>query len=380
MKADKNRIYQTIIDLEGPRHPILNMDHLNYTADYIVTELQALGIHVEVQNFEVKGFDGIFKNIIASTGEINDKTIMLSSHYDTVQFCPGANDNLSAVAVLLETARIIRAMEKPLNVAYVFFTLEEGNPAIKQAMNERLRDAGIINQNLKYNSLDLLKASKTLFRKSKPLYSKLYSPVQVYETLMNTDLSASELKLATVYLETYKKFPETDENTLPVIGSSYYVNCLDTNIRCLVNFDCIGWIKKEKGTQKSLPIPDDFIKSFEMVNMNPDDMMGNYLGVAGDINSSSYLKTYANCMKDIPHLAMDVPLNHNQMKQLVPDLLRSDHRPFWKRNIPALFITDLANFRSELYHTPADQSQHLDYDILEKITDATLKFLLDTNS
>lgn len=377
MKINKNRIYQTIIDLEGPRHPITSIDHLNFTADYIIKELKALDIHVKIQSFEVKGFKGSFRNIIASIGEINETTIMLSGHYDSVQYSPGANDNLSAVAVLLETARIIKYMENPPNVSFSFFTLEEGNPAIRQAINEKFIDTGIVNKKLKYKSLDLLNASKSLLRKSRPLFSKLYSPIRVYENLLNTDLSASELQLAKIYLEVYKSFPDTDENTLPVIGSSMYVESLNVNIKCLVNFDCIGWIKKEKGTQKSLPIPGDYLSFFDKINMNPEEMRGNYIGIAGDINSSSYLKTYSKCMKDIPHLAMDVPLSHDQMKQLVPDLLRSDHRPFWKRGIPALFITDLANFRSELYHTPADQSQFLDYDMLEKIAETTISFVCD---
>jgi len=40
-----------------------------------------------------------------------------------------------------------------------------------------------------------------------------------------------------------------------------------------------------------------------------------------------------------------------------------------------LFITDMANFRSELYHTPADQLNRIDYTTLDRISAATIKYL-----
>jgi Zn-dependent M28 family amino/carboxypeptidase len=50
------------------------------------------------------------------------------------------------------------------------------------------------------------------------------------------------------------------------------------------------------------------------------------------------------------------------------DSLRSDHAPFWKESIPTLFISDTANFRSELYHTPGDTHDKINYEALEKFT------------
>jgi len=375
MTVDINRIYQTILNLEGPRHPITSMDHLNYTADYIINELNKLDIKVQVQSFQVKGFEGEFRNIVGSIGQ--DPNIMLSGHYDSVQYSPGANDNLSAVALLLEAARLLK--QENANASFAFFTLEEGNPAIRSALNEKLQAQGLVNEKYKYKykSLDLLKASRSLFKKSKILYAQMYAPIRVYETLINSDLSPSELEIAKVNLEVYKMFPETDENTLPVVGSSYYVDHLDRDIKCVLNYDCIGWIKQEKGTQKPLPIPKAYEDFFDQHQIESDITIGNYLGLAGDINSSDYLKHFSKCMMDIPHLTMDIPLDHDQMKQLVPDLLRSDHRPFWRKGIPALFITDFANFRSELYHTPADESQHIDYEMLERMTKASVKFVLE---
>jgi Zn-dependent M28 family amino/carboxypeptidase len=55
----------------------------------------------------------------------------------------------------------------------------------------------------------------------------------------------------------------------------------------------------------------------------------------------------------------------------MPDILRSDHAPFWKADIPGLLPTDSANFRYLYYHTAADTIDKLDFDFLEKVCKAT---------
>ena len=53
---------------------------------------------------------------------------------------------------------------------------------------------------------------------------------------------------------------------------------------------------------------------------------------------------------------------------LVPDLFRSDHTPFWLAGVPAIMITDSANFRNPNYHTPTDTTDTLDYTFLHRVT------------
>ena len=54
-----------------------------------------------------------------------------------------------------------------------------------------------------------------------------------------------------------------------------------------------------------------------------------------------------------PLLARTVPL--------VRQFARSDHVAFWEHGVPAVQITDTANFRDHAYHQPTDTPDRLDY-------------------
>jgi len=56
---------------------------------------------------------------------------------------------------------------------------------------------------------------------------------------------------------------------------------------------------------------------------------------------------------------------------VVGQFSRSDHLPFWRAGIPAILITDTANFRNPNYHLPADRPETLDYSRVAAITAAT---------
>ncbi|MCG2741498.1 MAG: M28 family peptidase [Syntrophaceae bacterium] len=50
---------------------------------------------------------------------------MIGAHYDTVAGTPGADDNASAVAILLEMCRLLKGYSPERTLKLVFFTLEE---------------------------------------------------------------------------------------------------------------------------------------------------------------------------------------------------------------------------------------------------------------
>ena len=60
------------------------------------------------------------------------------------------------------------------------------------------------------------------------------------------------------------------------------------------------------------------------------------------------------------------------LNRLSRDLRRSDHGPFWKKGIPALMLTDTANFRSGYYHTPFDLVETIDLSFATKVVQSAL--------
>lgn len=94
-------------------------------AKHIATELLDVGCDIEGQTFEVAGQD--VHNIIAEqTGHSRPEEILVvGAHYDSVPGCPGANDNASGVAALLEIARACRQRTFARTVRLVAFANEE---------------------------------------------------------------------------------------------------------------------------------------------------------------------------------------------------------------------------------------------------------------
>jgi Zn-dependent M28 family amino/carboxypeptidase len=67
---------------------------------------------------------------------------------------------------------------------------------------------------------------------------------------------------------------------------------------------------------------------------------------------------------ELPILAADV------LPIAPPDFLRSDHAPFLIAGLPAVMLTNTANFRNPNYHKPTDTVATLDLDRLAKVVRA----------
>lgn len=108
----------------GPRAPGV-ADSLARAEQYIRNEFESAGLKVREQAYDYKGQR--VANLIATPPEAAGATsyYVVGAHYDTVPSTPGADDNASAVAVLLELARRLSKKSLPVPVQFVAFTLEE---------------------------------------------------------------------------------------------------------------------------------------------------------------------------------------------------------------------------------------------------------------
>ena len=107
------------------RNPYHGYPKLEQAAQYIEKEFLKTGLDVKEDHFEWEGKS--YKNIVAEKRGITSplRVLILGAHYDTVPGSPGADDNASAVALLLEVARNIQAVPLGSTVRLIAFSLEE---------------------------------------------------------------------------------------------------------------------------------------------------------------------------------------------------------------------------------------------------------------
>ncbi len=126
---------------------VYEYERLNAARDYILNSLQAMGYQPELQTYLYE--ERPYSNVIVTLpgGERFDEVVLFGAHYDTYAGTPGADDNASAVAVLLELCRRVKDEKPGRTLKMVFFTLEEPPVFRSEFMGsavyaERARKAG----------------------------------------------------------------------------------------------------------------------------------------------------------------------------------------------------------------------------------------------
>jgi len=124
------------------RNPYDRSLELEQAAQYIQREFLKIGLEVKEDLFHWEG--RTYRNISAEKRGTTspDKVLILGAHYDTVPGSPGADDNSSAIAVLLEVARNIQKVSLGSTLKLVAFALEECGYAGSIHYAERAREGG----------------------------------------------------------------------------------------------------------------------------------------------------------------------------------------------------------------------------------------------
>jgi hypothetical protein len=114
-------------------HPLGSKEH-DRVRDYLVGELEALGLSPEIQKVNslynprtwISG--GTVENIVAKIdGTDSSKAIMLAAHYDSVPGGPGVSDDGAGVAAILETVRALKENNQLKNDVIILLTDGEEN-------------------------------------------------------------------------------------------------------------------------------------------------------------------------------------------------------------------------------------------------------------
>ena len=207
--------------------------------------------------------------------------IEVSAHYDTVPGSPGADDDGSGVAALLEIARVFVAHPPERAVRLCFFAGEE-------------------------------------------------------QGLLGSAVHVANLQ----------------ERGDEVIG--------------LLNLDSVG---------RATNAPDSQGAPVRIVFVTWMPSTGDFIAVIGDWSSGPLGNLFeAAAEAYVPSLPY---YSANRIGGLFADGRRSDHAHYWDAGIPAVFLTDTGEFRTDTYHRPGDVPEGLDYTFLRRVAQATAATVLE---
>ena len=128
--AIESRLRVHLQALVGERHPLSSPARLHQTEQYLRGQFSEIGLTVTAHEFEALG--GIYRNVVGTVPPRSiqngaNTPLIIAAHYDTVEGSPGADDNASALAVLLDVAQQITQLSLERPVQFIAFCLEEEN-------------------------------------------------------------------------------------------------------------------------------------------------------------------------------------------------------------------------------------------------------------
>jgi len=270
----------------GVRHFDTGLEHLENVKDWIEQRFEQACLETYRHELDSVTNEYLAENIIGRKVGITDTTIIIDGHFDTVNISPGADDNGSAVAGVIEAARILNEHCFKHNIDFIGFDLEE----------------------------------------------------------------------------------------LGLVGSTRYVaEVVDSleEIIGVLNFEMIGYYDENPNTQ-TLPAGFNllFPEAYELTVAN--EYRGDFITNVANEASTDLMEKYENCAADYVPTLKVISLAVPGTGSIAPDLRRSDHAKFWDAGIPALMLTDGANFRNLNYHTANDTIGTIDFEFMADVVKATI--------
>ena len=125
-------------------------------SEYLFSAYTSFGYAPEYQWFAPRGaLGGQTANVVATLkGTVNPELVyVVSSHYDSVAIGPGADDDTSGTAALLETARILTGHPMPATIVFASFTGEEAGllgsrEFVRRAVESKTKIVGALNNDM----------------------------------------------------------------------------------------------------------------------------------------------------------------------------------------------------------------------------------------
>ena len=142
-------------------------------------------------------------------------------------------------------------------------------------------------------------------------------------------------------------------------------------IEGVANYEMIGYYTNEVNSQQ-IPFGFAFLFPDEHALVIADSSRGNFLINAGDTESDAFTAAFDSLSEVyVPELKIiSIVLPNDGL--ISADFRRSDHANFWDIDVPAVMLTDGANFRNLDYHTPNDTVGALNFTFMSNIVKGTV--------
>jgi hypothetical protein len=142
-----DRLKSHVTSLYFVRHPETSPKGLEKARDYIWNQMMESGCYMLDQSWRSGKL--VFHNVVGekAAGFHIPPTLVVVAHYDTVDKSPGAGDNASGVAVMLEASRLIGGLGIPVRVFFAAVSMKEvwqgSSLRGSERLVENLRSRGI---------------------------------------------------------------------------------------------------------------------------------------------------------------------------------------------------------------------------------------------
>lgn len=143
-----------------------------------------------------------------------------------------------------------------------------------------------------------------------------------------------------------------------LVGSAAYVASLDDRerrrIAGVLDVEMVGYTDSRPGSQHYPSLLVRFLPRSDLPTT------GDFVALVGLSDARAPFDALMEARRYVPDLkVVGVPLPR-AVVTVVPDLLRSDHAPFWLAGIPAVMMGDTADYRTPHYHEPSDVPATID--------------------
>ncbi|HUU46572.1 MAG TPA: M28 family peptidase, partial [Acidobacteriota bacterium] len=128
--VSEDSIRSSLERLQAFERRVAGTDSARAARDWIISRFRSFGCDtVFMDHFDFQGADGSdrYQNVVAVKygTRYPEVQILVGAHYDTYNVTPGADDNGSGTAAVLEIARILRQYESEVTFVFIAFDAEE---------------------------------------------------------------------------------------------------------------------------------------------------------------------------------------------------------------------------------------------------------------